>query len=144
MKVISQPKEWIGEMVAHIQGQKEPWGNYTALALVSNDDYFKAGVIYNNFAEANVCAHIAIWPGARLTPMFLRAIFEYPFHQLEKERLTALVARKNKKALKFVQKLGFKYEGCIRRYFGREDMMLYGMLKSECVFLPQVESRRAA
>jgi RimJ/RimL family protein N-acetyltransferase len=142
LKIIAQPKEWIGQMVSHVQGQPIPWGNFTALALVSDEGYFKAGVVYNNFEHANVCGHIAIWPGARLTPSFLRAMFDYPFNQLDKERITALVARKNRKAMKFVQKLGFKYEGCLRKYFGREDMMLYGMLRGECQFLPAKEPVR--
>lgn len=144
MQIIAQPREWIGQMVAQVQGQQEPWGNYTALALVGDDGCFRAGVVYNNFAHANVCGHIAIWPGARLTGAFIRAIFDYPFNQLGKERITALVAKKNKRAAQFVRKLGFKYEGSLRRYFGRDDMHCYGMLREECQFLPAEPVRRAA
>jgi len=132
-------------MVAQIQGQQEPWGNYTALGLVGDDGCFRAGVVYNRFERANICGHIAIWPGSRLTPAFIRAMFDYPFNQLGKERITAAVAKKNKKAIRFVRKLGFQYEGCLRRYYGNDDMHIYGILRSEALARGLIaEERKAA
>lgn len=133
MIIIAQPQEWIGQMVAYLQGMRDPWGNYTALALVSDAGEFRAGVIYNNFEARNVCMHVSIHPGGRLTPAFIRAAFDYPFNQLGKERVTALCSRRNKKAVRFVRRLGFQYEGCLRRYYGHTDMMVYGLLRDEAM-----------
>lgn len=147
MKIIAQPKEWIAMIVGQLQGQMVSWGtNYTAIALVGEDDSFKCGVIYNHFDAENVCGHIAIWPGARLTPAFIRAMFEYPFEQMGKQRITALVHRKNRKAINFVRRLGFSYEGCLKKYFKDGDMMCYGMLKVDCPYLARTpeEMRKAA
>lgn len=148
MRIIAQPRDWIGMTIAQLQGNLTPnWGdNYKTIALVNDANEFRCGVVYNNFDSENVCAHIAIWPGARLTAAFIRAAFEYPFCQLNKRRITATIARKNKKAIRFVRKLGFTYEGCLRDFFRDGDLMVYGMLKADCQFLslPPAELRKVA
>ena len=138
--IISQPKEAIAQFVAIAQKKPayEPWGQYTTLGLVSGHALV-AGVVYNSFEACNVCAHIGAVPGGHwLTPRFLRAMFDYPFNQMGKRRITALVARKNKRARRFVEKLGFKLEGTLSHYYERDDMIVYGLLREKCAFLPEV------
>ena len=144
MTIIAQPKEVIAEFVARIQRQSEPWGNYTALGYVQ-DGALLAGVIYNGFSEANVSAHIAAIKGCHwLRREFLYAMFDYPFNQLRKRRITALVAKKNHPARKFVRHLGFTQEGCLKHYFERDDMLCYGMLRENCRFIKQQQLQEAA
>jgi len=126
--IITQPKELIGQWVAQKQGRPEPWGNYTAIGLVEHDRLM-AGVIYNNFGGAGVCAHIS---ADRITRPFLFAIFDYPFNQLNKRRITALVAKRNRRARRFVQKLGFNFEGNMRHALADDDMLIFGLLKEDC------------
>ena len=142
--IICQPKEEIAAFVAATQGQNEPWGEYTALGLLRHGALV-AGVIYNHFGGAGVCAHIGAIPGGRwMTRGFLHAMFDYPFGQLGKRRITALVSRKNRRARRFAENLGFKYEGTVRHALQTDDLILYGMLREECRFLPRDEMRRAA
>lgn len=142
--IVTQPKERIAAFVARAQGLAEPWGNYTAIGLV-RDGALVAGVVYNNFGGAGVCAHIGAVTGGRwMTREFLRAIFDYPFAQLGKRRITGLVARRNKSARRFVENLGFKYEGCVRHALEKDDLICYGMLRAECRFLTAKEPLRRA
>lgn len=141
--IVVQPKEEIAAFVAQVQGrQAESWGNYSCIGLVRGG-YLVAGVVYNNWSGAGVCAHIGAVPGARwMTREFLHAIFDYPFNQCGRRRLTALVARKNKRARKFVEHLGFRHEGVVRHALPNDDWILYGMLRDECRYLQPM--RKAA
>lgn len=140
--IITQPKEVIAEFVASRIGISPEFGNFTAIGLVRRD-YLIAGVVYNQFGGANVCAHIgAIEGGHWLTPAFLYAMFDYPFNQIGKRRITALIPRKNKRSRKFVEHLGFKIEGVMQHYFERDDMCCYGLIREKCRFIEQ--ERKAA
>ncbi len=135
--IIAQPKEVIARFVALRAGRPEfePWGNFTALGLV-RDDSLVAGVVYNNFEAANVCAHIGAIEGRQwLTRDFLQAMFAYPFVEMGKRRITALVAKKNRHARGFVENLGFVYEGTLKHYYDRDDLTVYGLIREKCRFL---------
>ena len=132
--------------VAERQGKPaaEPWGQYAALGLVRGGELI-AGVIYNNFEAANVCAHIGAIDGRHwLTPAFLAAMFDYPFNQMRKRRITALCAKKNRIARKFTEHLGFQYEGCLKNYYGADDLIVYGLLAEKCRYLPSPRLQEAA
>jgi RimJ/RimL family protein N-acetyltransferase len=130
-QIITQPKELIGKFVALVQGRDEPWGNFTTIGLVE-DDALIAGVVYNNFGGAQVCAHIGAIKGSRwASRAYLHAIFAYPFDQLQKRRITALVAKKNRDARLFVEGLGFILEGKVRQALADDDLLLYGIVRSE-------------
>jgi len=143
--IIAQPQEQIAAFVALMQGLPvSEWGQYSALGLVK-DGYLVAGVVYNNWAGAGVCAHIGAVAGRRwLDRAFLRAMFDYPFNQEGRRRITALVARKNKHARAFTENLGFRYEGCVRHSLPTDDWMLYGMLREECRFIAAPQTLRRA
>ena len=66
----------------------------------------------------------------------IRAILQYPFVQLGCERVTTIVGRRNKRSRKLQRGLGFREEGIVRRgYDGRQDAVIYGMLRCECRWL---------
>jgi ribosomal protein S18 acetylase RimI-like enzyme len=70
-----------------------------------------------------------------MTQRTLRAIFRALFTRAV--RLTAEVEPHNRRALRQVQRLGFVYEGFRRLGLeGTKDVMTYGMLKSDCKYLP--------
>ena len=56
----------------------------------------------------------------------------YPFEQLGVRRVTVLVHRKNKVSRRFVERIGWKLEGVLRKAAedGR-DLMVYGLLREE-------------
>ena len=96
-----------------------------------------AGVVYERFNGASITMHVAANPGARwATPKFLRVFFAYPFIQLGCNRVNGLVRVDNLVAQRFDEHLGFAREGLIRcGCDDGTDLILYGMLRSECRFL---------
>jgi len=70
-----------------------------------------------------------------MTRRALRSIFTAAFSQAV--RLTAEIEPHNRRALRQVQRMGFIYEGYRRMGLeGSKDVMCYGMLKSDCKYLP--------
>jgi len=53
------------------------------------------------------------------------------FEQLGKDRVTATIMKSNKRSRKFVEGIGFKVEGKVRKANKGEDMMVYGLLRNE-------------
>ena len=58
-------------------------------------------------------------------------VFRYPFKQLKCKRVTALCDRKDKRARRMVERLGFKEEGKLRKAAERGDLIIYGLLPDE-------------
>jgi len=113
-----------------------PLRDYEAIGVV-RDGQLIGGVIYTEYREIapgchDMRMHCAGDPGW-LTRATLRAFFGYPFHQLGCIRVTATVARANRRALDMNRRLGFVIEGCIRDGYGPgRDGLLLGMLRRDC------------
>lgn len=107
----------------------------SAVAIgVADGQTLIGGVVYSHYSGADISMHQAGEPGW-LNRERLDVFFAYPFRQLGCRRVTGLVARKNKHARSIVERLGFKLEGKIRHGLPADDLMLYGMLRSECRWL---------
>jgi hypothetical protein len=102
---------------------------------LKRDGMFVAAVAYHDRQIHNTHASIAALPGS-MTRRFLYAIFDYPFNYLKVHRITACVRSSNVRSIDFVQRIGFKYEGCQRRgYPDGEDKLLFGILREECKWI---------
>ena len=135
--IITQPKELIGAFVNERQGcpAHASWGNFNAMGLIKGKTLV-AGVIYNAYEAANVNMHIGAVDGARwLTREFLFAAFDYPFNELGRRRVSAFMRASNKKAISFIENIGFEYEGKLLHYYPKDDALMYGMVKEKCRFL---------
>jgi len=118
---------------------------------VVRDDRFVGGVVFHNFRGCDVEVVGAFDDPRWALPGTLRALFAYPFVTLGCVRLTAIVQRNNKRARRLCIGLGFKLEGVARKAIdGKQDAMIYGMLREECRFLrtphngQEEHARRAA
>lgn len=60
-----------------------------------------------------------------------RRVAWYAFKVLDCRRCTAVTKRSNTKAQTALETLGFRVEGYLREYFGEEDGIIYGLLRSE-------------
>lgn len=139
--IVTQPKELIAEFVSHICDGSGLFGDFTALAKVDNAGIV-VGVIYNNFSTdstrkiINCEMHVAARKNAKwATREFLFHLFNYPFNEIGCKRITALVKENNVQSLKTSYRIGFKKEGVIRQGMDGQDLILLGMLRSECRFL---------
>ena len=94
-----------------------------------------AGVVYSAWRPAPGSLEMSI---AALTPRWcsrgvLAALFGYPFGQLGAGRAQATIRRGNRSARRFVERLGFRYEGMARAAWPTgEDAAVYAMLRHEC------------
>lgn len=92
-----------------------------------------AGIIYHNFIpeykniEISMVATNPRWA----TKKILNQLLSYPFNQLGCQRITTCIPSSNERAIKFNLGIGFRHEGTIRKGCGKEDMFVFGMLKTE-------------
>lgn len=91
--------------------------------------------IFNNYDFASMELTVIFDRPIALTRGMLNAVFSYPFIQLDRARLTARTRANNAQVRRKIRRLGFKPEGRLRRYFGDDDAMIYGMLKDECKWI---------
>lgn len=114
-----------------------------AIGLGSEDGRrVRAVSIFERFTEGE--CHIHLWTdgsGHALSMNFLRCSFWYPFVELKLRRLTGLVPSNNEKALRLDMKLGFKEEGRMREALPDCDIVVLGMLRRECRFIPPLYRR---
>ncbi len=116
-----------------------PEKDYEAIGVLK-DGKLIGGVIYAEYREIapgehDIRMHCAGEPGW-LTKTTLRTFFSYAFDQLRCIRVTATVARANKRALDMNTRLGFKIEGCIKDGYGTgKDGLLLGMQKATCKWI---------
>ena len=102
------------------------------------DGELRAVAMWDRFAECDCQMHIAsdlsrTW----LSRAFLKACFMHPFVQWRLQRVTGLVASRNADALRFDEHLGFKREGLIKHGLPDDDLVLLGMLREDCRWIPQ-------
>lgn len=127
---------WVMERLP-IQPKSRTFGPHRAIGVLYNNQLV-AGVVYNALTEDMRDCHMTIssvsphWAGR----LVLKALFDYPFNQLGVARVTAMTNQKNKKSKDLLKRLGFSHEGCIRYYYNpNEGALIYGMLKSECIWI---------
>lgn len=122
---------WVGAMLPHV-GSGEAFGECVAIGVVDDHDLI-AGVVFNNYIDRFRSIELSM---ASVTPRWvtrsiLAGILAYPYDQMGCIRVTTITPRKNKRALTFNRKLGFKQEGIIRRGFGSQDAVICGLLAKE-------------
>lgn len=97
-----------------------------------------AVVVYDTFSESDCYIHIASDGSKRwATRTFFFHAFHYPFVQCDLPRVTGLVPAKNEAALRFDLKLGFQVEGRSPEAAPGDDVIILGMLRRNCVFIPK-------
>lgn len=124
---------WVAERLPNIK-TPENFGPYVAIGVADQNERPLAGIVYNNFraGERPIEVHVNIFAASPRWAQrgVIHALFHYPFEQLGVARITAHVAKKNKRARRAVRKLGFIEEGCMAQAFdGINDLCIYGLTK---------------
>jgi RimJ/RimL family protein N-acetyltransferase len=111
----------------------QAFGPATAIGVVDDQDELVAGAVYHAYdkwcrsIEMSCAASTSRW----LTREIVCALLRYPFDQLSCVRVTCVTPRRATSVRRFLQNLGFKREGLVRRGFGNDDAMILGLLQSE-------------
>jgi RimJ/RimL family protein N-acetyltransferase len=114
------------------------YGNFGAAQGIGwlKDGNLVAGVAYAEWNGPNVVCHIASDGSRRwATRQYLWTIFDYPFNQLNANRITVCVGEGNGNSRRFVEKLGFAVEATLKEAHPTGDLIVYRMWKSECRFI---------
>jgi RimJ/RimL family protein N-acetyltransferase len=107
-----------------------------SFAFVDNNKIL-GGLVFHNYEPEHslwwtVYSNDKRWCNRRM----LRAMFGLAFEHYKCRRINVLVDEDNEASLRFVQKLGFKIEGKLRRFRSADkDSYLLGMLKDECSWI---------
>jgi hypothetical protein len=109
-----EPKKLVGDMPYH------------AMASI-RDDKIMGVVLFTSFREQSIEAHVCGKPGW-VTRADLAAMFGYPFQHLKVLRVWSVIARNNKPARSFIERLDDEFG------LGK-DGILYAVRRSECKWL---------
>lgn len=130
--------EWVADHLPGFGGV-DGFGTFAAIGFTL-DGALIAGAVYHEYRPHPFGADVRI-AFAASTPRWgtkknIRAVFAIPFIQYRCARVTTVAGRGNKRARRLNEGVGFKFEGLIRRgWNGREDAIVYGMLRDECKWL---------
>lgn len=118
-------------------GRAEPFSADSHAIGLAADGRLRAVGVYNTLSIID--GHFSLasdrQPGW-LTRAYLVALFTYPFIQLRKERMTAVVDVSNRDSLRLTRHLGFREEGRMREAApDGGDRIMFGMLRRECRFI---------
>ena len=112
---------------------------------VTDDRSLIAGVVYSDISKnqrglpINLHMTIAAESPQWALRSIIRILFAYPFIQIGVPRVTATVAKNNKRSRKLAEGLGFVHEGTLRRAWdGRQNALVYGMLRHECRWIGEM------
>lgn len=101
---------WFGQQV----GRAERVGPYSAMGWLNSDGAFTAVVLFNDYNGSNIEMHMA----GTVCRQGLREAFRYAFDQLKVQRITVKPYRSSFALRRIVERLGFKPEGVMKRYYG--------------------------
>lgn len=124
-----------GEQIAHLVGTELP-PRSASIARVRNGTLMGGAVYYNKFGDSSISAHIAGNHPRWLTRDMLFVLFDYPFNQLQVNRIFGFVAEDNPHAIQFNLKLGFRFASEIPGMFANETTcVVMRMDRDNCRFL---------
>ena len=96
---------------------------------IEKDGAVIAGAVYHDLQAdyGNVQVSFATEGPGWATRKSVAALLWPPFKELGCQRVTALIRKKNRASRTLVEKLGFRYEGCVWRGDGNDHMTIYGL-----------------
>lgn len=128
----AQAEAWARSILT---GQKNPPAVFKCFYHQSDGGQFTCAVVLTNAAGGNVDIHIASLPAFWKSPKNVRGLFkkcfEFCFVVLKSNRVTALIRSDNDQAGQFASKIGFSYEGTMRKAADGLDVLIFGMLPED-------------
>lgn len=128
------------EVVEWVAKQTNEYGNFGSDIGIgwARNGIGIAGVVYSDYNGPNIVCHIAS-DGTRkwLTRQFLWTIFDYPFNQIECQRITVCIGQGNRNSIKFVTHLGFQLEATLESAHPTGDLLVWRMFKKDCRWISQ-------
>jgi len=125
--------EMVRQRIPHVR--ETGFGPCVGFGVVRASQLF-GGVVFNNFRSFDVHMSAPFDHVGWALPETIQDLCDYPFNRWGMMRVTAITGKKNKKARKVLEYIGFKFEGVSRLGLdGERDAHVYGLLKQECKWL---------
>lgn len=111
---------------------------HTRAIGIERDGEIQGVAFFNQFTDISCNIHLVtngkrVWANRE----FLCEVFAYPFVRLGLKRLTAYVPAKNHAAINLDLRLGFQVEGRMIEANGDDDLIVLGMLRRNCIWIPE-------
>ena len=121
---------WACDKIGYVKATR--FAGCHAIGVVDGRGQLGAAAIYGPDDDFKDCEiSFALQPGFYLSRAAISMFLRYPFGQLKYVRVTAVTPHKATSTRQFLEKLGFKREGVLRRRFGTDDAVVYGLLAKE-------------
>jgi len=102
------------------------------IALLDGQE-IRGVTVFTDYRGDSISLHGAGAFTGWMTPHYVRFVYDYVFNQLKCKRVGVLVRTDNIKAIVADLKMGYKFEGCLRRAdCDGSDLYILGMTKEEC------------
>lgn len=125
--------KWVGDKIG------VDYSNAVGQAVASNDGELLAGIVWYMYIAERGWSQISLAVAARsprwASPSTLVGLASYPFGQLSVDRIELRTAKRNKRARRVAEGLGFRYEGMARNGWPRDDAAVYGMTPESCPWI---------
>jgi RimJ/RimL family protein N-acetyltransferase len=109
---------------------------FRAVAMVDDDGNIRGGLVMTDYRFFDAELSIYMEPKVHFGLHMLREMFAWAFGEVDLKRLTCRIGVENKRAQRFVEKAGFRYEGTMRLGLdGIQDAQIYGMTQQDCIWL---------
>lgn len=101
---------------------------YAAAGIVDANDVLVGGVVMTDWRGHDGCLSIYMARPA-MSPQMVTELTGWAFGTQKMKRVTAEIAKRNRKARRFVEHVGFRLEGTLRHgwHDGTDDMCIYGL-----------------
>jgi len=129
--------EWVAAKFPHVEAFP-PWARAVGWVRVNGDgtgEIVGGVVACPRGGDFDAELSIAL-DGVSVTRDQLRRLLRLVFEEWGWVRVTCLIARSNRRARSFVERIGFRREGALKHGFdGRQTAVVYGMTREDCRWL---------
>ncbi len=134
---------WAAQRIPHV-GTGPEFGPCAALGVVDDQGNIGAACVYHGFQPkfGGMEISFALEHPRFLSRSIISGLLSYPFAQVACVRVTACTPLKATSTRTFLETLGFKREGVVRRGFRTDDAVIYGLLAKEWARSPFNLNRR--
>lgn len=113
------------------------FNTFRAVGIADDGDRLVGGIVGSEFRGHDMNLSIYAARPDFLRPAMIAELCRWAFVETRLKRLTAEIAKKNRRARAFVEHVGFAIEGTKRHgwHDGADDMCIYGMTADRCRWL---------
>lgn len=116
--------DWVGQL-----NGKAFSPPFTAIGVINKQGALTGGYVFTSYNQDGIEVSIAGRGVVARDPC--RAMARYVFSDLGCVRLVAHTRRSNKAIRRLMPRLGFRFEGTCRRFYGDEDAFQYSLTKDD-------------